>query len=72
MAKISKKPALGINEEERKKRLAEVGYDLRKNIQSGGFHTVKKRQAKKTKNRKLAPLRDLLLPKLMSGRIRMQ
>lgn len=50
MAKISKKPALGINEKERKKRLAEVGYDLRKNSQTGGFHTVKKRQAKKTKN----------------------
>lgn len=50
MAKISEKPALGISEENRKERFAEVSYDLRKNSQTGGFHIVKKRQAKKTKN----------------------
>lgn len=53
MAKISKKPAHGISKEERKMKLAGLGYNLRRNKQTGEFYTVKKRQVKKTKKQKV-------------------
>lgn len=49
MAKISKKPAPGTSKEERKTRLAEAGYDLRRNKRTEEFYAVKKRQVKKNK-----------------------
>lgn len=47
MAKISKKPAPGISDEERKINLMKVGQGLRKHKQSGGFYTVKKDKQRK-------------------------
>ena len=52
MAKVSKKPAPGVSEEERKRILAKLDYDLRENKKTGDFYTVKKRQTKKVKREK--------------------
>jgi len=46
MTKISKKLAPGISEKERKTRLAEAGYGLRRNKRTGELYTVKKGKRK--------------------------
>jgi len=46
MAKISKKPARGVSEGERKEKLAKIGYGLRENKRAGKLCLVKK-QGKK-------------------------
>ena len=52
MAKVSKKPAPGVSEEERKRILAKLGYGLRENKRTGDLCAVKKRQTKKAKKQK--------------------
>ena len=52
MAKVSKKPALGVSEEERKRILAKLGYGLKENKRTGDLCAVKKRQTKKAKKQK--------------------
>lgn len=52
MAKVSKKPAPGVSEEERKTMLAKLGYGLKKNKRTGDLCAVKKRQTKKAKKQK--------------------
>ena len=49
MTKISKEPWPGISEKEREANLAKVGFSLRKDKRTGGFYTVKKKQAKNSK-----------------------
>jgi len=52
MAKVSKKLASGVSEEERKTMLAKLGYGLRENKRVGDLCAVKKRQTKKVKKQK--------------------
>lgn len=46
MTKVTKEPASGISEEERKRMLEKMGHGLRENKQTGEFHTIKKRAKK--------------------------
>ncbi len=48
MTKISKKPYPGISEKERKTKLAEADYSLRKNKQTSELYTIRKKQSKKS------------------------
>jgi len=42
MAKISKEPVRGVSEEERKEKLAKIGYGLKENKKTGKLYLVKK------------------------------
>ena len=52
MAKVSKKPASGVSEEERKTMLAKLGYGLRKNKRAGDLCVAKKDRRRKRKKQK--------------------